>query len=59
DAYLMDFVESYNRTRLRCLGYHAPLEALNNLTGHNTFAGVSGWGGGCGRVSLSAHHLHK
>ncbi|MGH7011311.1 MAG: IS481 family transposase, partial [Caulobacteraceae bacterium] len=29
DAYLMDFVESYNRTRLRCLGYHAPLEALN------------------------------
>lgn len=41
-AYLMAFVSNYNRTRLRCLGYKAPLEALNNLTGHNTSAGMSG-----------------
>ena len=40
DTYLLDFVESYNRTRLRCLGYRAPLEALSNLPGHNTFAGA-------------------
>ncbi|HEY5409416.1 MAG TPA: IS481 family transposase [Caulobacteraceae bacterium] len=42
DAYLLDFVQNYNRTRLRCLGYTAPLEILNNLTGHNTEAGAQG-----------------
>jgi transposase-like protein len=36
DAYLMTFINDYNRTRLRCLGYKAPIEVLNNLTGHNT-----------------------
>lgn len=36
NAYILDFVENYNRTRLRCLGYKAPLETLINLTGHNT-----------------------
>ena len=41
DAYLAAFVHDYNRTRLRCLGYTAPIEALNNLTGHNTCAGGS------------------
>lgn len=41
DVYVLDFVANYNRTRLRCLGYKAPLEALANLTGHNTKAGVT------------------
>ena len=41
DLYVLDFVANYNRTRLRCLGYKAPLEALANLTGHNTKAGVT------------------
>jgi transposase InsO family protein len=40
DAYVLAFVASYNRTRLRCLGYKAPLEALHNLPGHNTKAGA-------------------
>jgi transposase-like protein len=40
DAYVLDFVTNYNRTRLRCLGYKAPLEALANLPGHNTKAGT-------------------
>ena len=41
DAYVNDFVTNYNRTRLKCLSYKAPLEALANLTGHNTKAGVT------------------
>ena len=41
DVYVLDFVANYNRTRLRCLAYKAPLEALANLTGHNTFAGMT------------------
>jgi len=40
DAYLDAFVADYNRTRLRCLDYQAPAEALANLTGHNTQAGA-------------------
>ena len=40
DAYLYTFVHDYNQTRLRCLDYQAPAEALAKLTGHNTFAGV-------------------
>jgi hypothetical protein len=39
DAYLTTFVADYNRTRLRCLGYQAPLDLLAKLTGHNTSAG--------------------
>lgn len=38
--YILTFVHDYNRTRLRCLAYKAPAEALNNLTGHNTKAGT-------------------
>ena len=38
--YIQTFVTRYNRTRLRCLGYQAPLQALDNLTGHNTKAGI-------------------
>jgi transposase len=39
DAFLNRFVHDYNRTRLKCLGYLAPLQALNNHPGPNTFAG--------------------
>jgi transposase InsO family protein len=46
NAFIHAFVNDYNRTRLRCLGYQAPAERLNNLTGHNTFAGMSGSEGG-------------
>lgn len=37
-TFLEAFVNDYNRTRLRCLDYKAPLEVLNNLPGHNTCA---------------------
>jgi len=40
DAFLHAFVATYNRTRLRCLNYTAPLLALANLTEHNTLAGA-------------------
>ncbi|MFM7389542.1 MAG: hypothetical protein ACKO34_02830, partial [Vampirovibrionales bacterium] len=29
-AYIEDFVYAYNRTRLKCIGYKAPLEHLCN-----------------------------
>lgn len=41
DDFLNRFVRDYNRTRLKCLGYVAPLEALANLTGPNTKAGTT------------------
>ena len=41
DAFLAKFVHDYNHTRLKCLGYLAPRQVLANLTGHNTFAGIS------------------
>jgi hypothetical protein len=40
DAFLGRFVHDYNRTRLKCLGYFAPLQVLNNLPGPNTQAGT-------------------
>jgi IS30 family transposase len=43
DAFLNRFVADYNRTRLKCLGYLAPLEALANLPGPNTKAGTHMW----------------
>jgi transposase-like protein len=39
DAFLNRFVHDYNRTRLKCLGYLAPLQALANPPGPNTQAG--------------------
>ena len=42
DAFLLRFVADYNRTRLKCLDYQTPLQALANLPGPNTFAGVTG-----------------
>jgi Integrase core domain len=41
DAFLNRFVHDYNRTRLKCLGYMAPLQALSNPPGPNTFAGMT------------------
>lgn len=40
DAFISKFVHDYNRTRLKCLGYKAPIQALANLTGPNTKAGA-------------------
>ncbi len=42
NRYLLDFVHAYNRTRLRCIGYRAPLEVLDNQPGQNTNAGMRG-----------------
>jgi hypothetical protein len=42
DDFISRFVQDYNRTRLRCLNYHAPAEQLAILAGHNTFAGAQG-----------------
>ena len=44
DAFLYRFVHDYNITRLKCLGYLAPSQALNNPPGPNTFAGANGEG---------------
>jgi IS30 family transposase len=41
DVFLNRFVHDYNRTRLKCLGYRAPLNALNNPPELNTFAGMT------------------
>ncbi len=41
NAFLESFVNDYNHTRLKCLGYQAPKQALANLAGPNTFAGIS------------------
>ena len=41
DAFLSKFVHDYNRTRLKCLGYQTPIQALANLTGPNTFEGTT------------------
>jgi transposase InsO family protein len=40
NQFIHGFVHVYNRTRLRCLGYHTPLQALSNPPEHNTKAGV-------------------
>lgn len=43
DTYLIDFVNAYNRTRLRCIQYQTPIMRLNNLTEEYTFAGMTRW----------------
>jgi transposase-like protein len=40
NAYVLTFVHNYNRTRLKCLGYRAPAQALANLPGPHTKAGA-------------------
>ena len=42
DAFLNRFVHDYNRTRLKCLGYLAPRQVLNNPPGPDTCAGTNG-----------------
>ena len=44
NTFLTTFVHNYNRTRLRCIGYKAPAEMLDNRPGHNTFAGMTSVG---------------
>jgi IS30 family transposase len=41
DAFLNKLVHDYNRTRLKCLGYQAPIQALANHPGPYTFAGTT------------------
>ncbi|MCA6105467.1 integrase core domain-containing protein, partial [Bradyrhizobium australafricanum] len=36
DTFIARFVHDYNRTRLKCLGYQAPIQAVAKLTGLNT-----------------------
>ena len=38
EAFLHNFVEAYNHTRLRCISYKTPHELLNNQPGDNTRA---------------------
>lgn len=40
NTFIATFIQNYNNTRLRCLDYKAPLELIDNLSGHNTKAGV-------------------
>ena len=54
DAFLHRFVHDYNRTRLKCLDYKAPLQALNNPPGPNTKAGTQCSGEGLTRGFLDA-----
>ena len=41
NSFIHNFVKAYNRTRLKCINYKAPLEALNNQTEPNTCAGMT------------------
>ena len=52
DAFLNRFVNDYNRTRLKCLGYLAPIQVLANPPGLNTIAGADG-----ARPLVPATHL--
>jgi transposase len=46
NAFIKRFVDAYNRTRLRCIGYQAPIQALTNLPNDYTYAGMTGESGG-------------
>ncbi|HEY9011312.1 MAG TPA: IS481 family transposase [Devosia sp.] len=48
NAYLRRFVDNYNRTRLKCLAYAAPAQALANLAEQHTCAGMTPVGGRSG-----------
>ncbi|HWU19599.1 MAG TPA: hypothetical protein VN155_18115, partial [Devosia sp.] len=41
NGFLYDFVDAYNRTRLKAIGYIAPKQALDNQTELYTKAGTS------------------
>lgn len=53
DDFLRRFVDNYNRTRLKCLDYRSPLQALSNPTEPNTKAGTQG----AGRPSFLDHRF--
>ena len=57
DACIAKFVHDYNRTRLKCLDYQAPLQALANLTGPNTFAGTTR--SGCLKIGSASKPLDR
>jgi hypothetical protein len=40
NAFILNVTHDYNRTRLKCLGYKAPLECLLNQAEDNTKAGT-------------------
>ena len=40
EQFILQFVENYNLTRLRCLDYKSPTEIIHNLTEGNTQAGT-------------------
>lgn len=42
NAFIYQFVHDYNRTRLRCMNYDTPLNALYNHAEDNTKAGILG-----------------
>ena len=42
NAFLTRFVDNYNRTRLKCLNYQAPLQLLQNHTGQYNKGGELG-----------------
>ncbi|PLR25225.1 hypothetical protein SGCZBJ_11265, partial [Caulobacter zeae] len=56
DAFLFNFVELYNQTRLLCLDHKAPAELLAKLSGHNTFAGMVRVGCGEDRSGSLGYH---
>jgi transposase InsO family protein len=42
NTFLYNFIDGYNKTRLRCLNYQSPINMLNsNHTGDNTCAGMT------------------
>jgi transposase InsO family protein len=41
NRFIERFANAYNHTRLKALGYSAPINALDNQAGHNTKAGTS------------------
>ena len=43
NAFINDFVAAYNRTRLRCLNYISPAQALDNQAESDTCAGMTPW----------------
>jgi hypothetical protein len=55
NPFLQQFVNHYNHTRLKCLGYAAPKQILANLTGLNTQAGIGV--GGLLNQPFKVHHL--
>ncbi|HWU17103.1 MAG TPA: hypothetical protein VN155_05430, partial [Devosia sp.] len=54
NGFLYDFVDAYNRTRLKAIGYIAPKQALDNQTELYTKAGIHAEGhpgAGCVRIA--------